>query len=78
MSELFTASESSIGNSGGITLVRINEHSRNNLYLLRDSSSLPKNKKLIKNLYNKEQIKAMQDHKLYNETKINRFNTFNP
>ncbi len=39
--ELFTASESSIGNSGGITDVRINVHSRNNLYLLRVSSSLP-------------------------------------
>lgn len=38
-----TASESSIGSSGGMTLVRMRMHSRNNLYRERDSSSVPKN-----------------------------------
>ena len=39
--ELLTASDSSIGNSGGTTEVNIKVHSRKSLYLLRDGSSVP-------------------------------------
>lgn len=40
--DVFTANDSSIGNSGGTTDVIINAHSRTNLYLLRLGSSVPK------------------------------------
>jgi len=40
-SDVLTARDSSIGNSGGTTDVRISVHSKNNLYLLRDGFSLP-------------------------------------
>ena len=36
-----TASDSSIGSSGGTTDVNINVHSKNNLYLFRSGSSVP-------------------------------------
>jgi len=39
--DVLTASDSSIGSSGGTTDVRMRVHSRNNLYLLRDGFSLP-------------------------------------
>lgn len=42
-SEVLTAKDSSIGSSGGITDVKINVHSKNNLYLFLSGSSLPKN-----------------------------------
>lgn len=41
--EVLTASDSSIGSSGGTTDVRIRAHSKNNLYLLRVGSAEPKN-----------------------------------
>jgi len=40
-SEVLTASDSSMGNSGGTTDVRMSVHSRNNLYLLRVGFALP-------------------------------------
>lgn len=39
--EEFTANDSSIGNSGGITEVKINTHSKNSLYLFLLGSSEP-------------------------------------
>ena len=39
--EVLTASDSSIGSSGGTTDVRISVHSRNSLYLLRSGFSEP-------------------------------------
>jgi len=39
--DVFTASDSSIGNSGGTTEVKIRVHSKNNLYLFLVGSSLP-------------------------------------
>ena len=39
--EVFTASDNSIGSSGGTTDVKINVHSKNNLYLFLWGSSLP-------------------------------------
>lgn len=40
-SEVLTASDSSMGSSGGTTDVRMSVHSRNNLYLFRDGFLLP-------------------------------------
>ena len=40
-SEVLTASDSSMGSSGGTTEVRMRVHSRNNLYLFRDGFLLP-------------------------------------
>ena len=40
--DVFTASDNSIGNSGGTTDVKIKVHSKNSLYLLRVSSFVPK------------------------------------
>ena len=48
-SDVLTARDNSIGNSGGTTEVRMRVHSRNSLYLLRVGFSLPKNQK--KNKY---------------------------
>lgn len=44
-SDVFTANDNSIGNSGGTTDVIINAHSRTNLYLLRLGSSVPETRK---------------------------------
>lgn len=41
MSEEFTAKDSSMGNSGGTTEVRIKVHSKKSLYLFLFGSSLP-------------------------------------
>ncbi len=41
--ELFTASDNSMGNSGGTTDVKISVHSRNNLYRFLFGSSVPEN-----------------------------------
>ena len=40
-SDVLTANDSSMGNSGGTTEVKINVHSRNNLYLFLLGSSVP-------------------------------------
>lgn len=40
-SDVFTANDNSIGNSGGTTDVKISVHSKNNLYLFLFGSSLP-------------------------------------
>ena len=52
--EVLTASDSSIGNSGGTTDVRIRVQFRNNLYLLRFSFLVPTNFKEIFELINNQ------------------------
>jgi hypothetical protein len=43
-SDVLTASDNSMGNSGGTTEVRISVHSKNNLYRLRFGFSVPEQK----------------------------------
>ena len=41
ISDVLTANDNSIGNSGGTTDVNIRVHSKNNLYLFLSGSSVP-------------------------------------
>lgn len=49
-SEVLTAKESSIGNSGGTTEVKMMVHSKNNLYRFLSGSMVPANEKSKRNI----------------------------